>query len=261
MPPDPVYRTAEFAALAGVTVRALHHYDRLGLLRLKRTAAGYRLYTHRDLEVLEQIVALKFIGVPLRKISLVRRAGGAALAEVLRAQRQTLEEKRHGLTRAIDAIAAAETTLRAGRPANAPLFRAIIGAIEMQQDDREWTRQYRALLDAKIATLRAIPAETRLALKQQWLELVAEIWQNLGEDPAGPTAQALAGRWTALLREVSGAVDPEWKAFLAAPERKADAARFAATLGSEAAAAGGQYQPFVDAEVWAFVRRALAARG
>jgi MerR family transcriptional regulator, thiopeptide resistance regulator len=45
--------------LAGVSVRALHHYDRLGLLKPRRTEARYRLYCNRDLERLEQIVALR----------------------------------------------------------------------------------------------------------------------------------------------------------------------------------------------------------
>jgi DNA-binding transcriptional MerR regulator len=44
------YRVREFADLAGVTVRALHHYDRLGLLSpAHRSNAGYRLHTDRDL--------------------------------------------------------------------------------------------------------------------------------------------------------------------------------------------------------------------
>ena len=67
------YRTAAFAALAGVTPRALRHYDRLGLLKPRRTTAGYRIYTERDLETLEEIVALKFIGVPLKSIPAIRR--------------------------------------------------------------------------------------------------------------------------------------------------------------------------------------------
>ncbi|MCU1614537.1 MAG: transcriptional regulator, MerR family, partial [Frankiales bacterium] len=45
----------EVAALAGVTVRTLHHYDRIGLLApSERTAAGYRRYTPEDLDRLHQ---------------------------------------------------------------------------------------------------------------------------------------------------------------------------------------------------------------
>ena len=65
---NPVYRVSEFAEKAGVTVRTLHHYDRLGLLKPSgRTIAGYRLYGDRDFARLQQIVTLKFIGLPLRQ--------------------------------------------------------------------------------------------------------------------------------------------------------------------------------------------------
>ena len=47
----------EVSELAGVTVRTLHHYDEIGLLRPSgRSAAGYRLYGHADLERLQAIV-------------------------------------------------------------------------------------------------------------------------------------------------------------------------------------------------------------
>ena len=74
------YRTREFAELAGVTVRALHHYDRLGLLKPRRTPAGYRAYAARDLEALEQIVALKFIGIPLKDIPILGYFFGATVS-------------------------------------------------------------------------------------------------------------------------------------------------------------------------------------
>jgi DNA-binding transcriptional MerR regulator len=96
MPPAETrtYRTAAFAALAGVTPRALRHYDRLGLLKPRRSEAGYRLYSERDLEALEAIVALKFIGVPLKEIAAIRRRAKGPFAQVLRAQREALEAKR-----------------------------------------------------------------------------------------------------------------------------------------------------------------------
>lgn len=68
-----LYRASEFAALTGVTVRALHHYDRVGLLKpTGRSAAGYRLYGAGDFARLQQVLTLKFIGLPLRQIKEVR---------------------------------------------------------------------------------------------------------------------------------------------------------------------------------------------
>jgi len=63
------FKAIEFAKLAGVTVRTLHHYDRIGLLKPSGyTDAGYRLYRQEDLIRLQQIVTLKFIGFSLPQI-------------------------------------------------------------------------------------------------------------------------------------------------------------------------------------------------
>ncbi len=99
-----MYRINEFATLTGVTVKALHHYDRLGLLKPKRTRAGYRLYASGDRDRLEQITALKFIGLPLKQIKALLDSRSPRAAAALVAQRQILEEQRVRLGRAIQAI-------------------------------------------------------------------------------------------------------------------------------------------------------------
>jgi DNA-binding transcriptional MerR regulator len=71
-----MYRVKEFAAAAGVTIRALHHYDRLGLLKpLRRQRTGYRVYRDADFARLEQIVVLKFSDY--RCVTLARFSGRA----------------------------------------------------------------------------------------------------------------------------------------------------------------------------------------
>ena len=52
----------------GVTVRTLHHYDEVGLVRPHRTASGYRLYTEDDLERLRHVVVYRRLGFPLEEI-------------------------------------------------------------------------------------------------------------------------------------------------------------------------------------------------
>jgi hypothetical protein len=52
--------------VAGVTVKTLHHYDRVGLLQPPRTASRYRVYTAGDLARLQHILALRALGLPLR---------------------------------------------------------------------------------------------------------------------------------------------------------------------------------------------------
>jgi DNA-binding transcriptional MerR regulator len=99
-----VYRVREFAKLTGVTVKALHHYDRVGLLEPRRTRAGYRLYSAADRDRLEQITALKFVGLPLRQIKTLLDRRSASMVDALTRQRRALEERRKTLDRAIAAI-------------------------------------------------------------------------------------------------------------------------------------------------------------
>src|ERR1051325_255566 len=98
-----MYRVREFAQLAGVTVRALHHYDELGLLKpLRKPQTNYRIYRESDFARLEQIVVLKFLGIPLRDMApLLKQAKAANLRLVLQKQRRVLREKREQLDAAL----------------------------------------------------------------------------------------------------------------------------------------------------------------
>lgn len=62
------YTVGSLAKLAGVTVRALHHYEDEGLLHPERTASGYRCYGAADVERLQQILLLRSCGLSLGDI-------------------------------------------------------------------------------------------------------------------------------------------------------------------------------------------------
>lgn len=95
----------------GVTVRALHHWDEIGLARPSlRTAAGYRLYTAGDLERLHRIVVYREIGLGLDEIRAILDDSTADVPGALRAQRTQVAERigrlrrlSAGLDRMIDA--------------------------------------------------------------------------------------------------------------------------------------------------------------
>ena len=64
------WQVKEFAKLANLSVRTLHHYDEIGLLKPSiRSSSNYRLYSEADLQRVERIVALKFFGFNLKQIS------------------------------------------------------------------------------------------------------------------------------------------------------------------------------------------------
>ena len=104
------YTVGQLAAVAHVTVRALHHYDEIGLLRPSaRTEAGYRRYDEGDLERLQQILFYRELGFPLDQIAAL--LDGDAAPEVhLRTQRQLLTER---ITRLQAMVSAIDRTMEA----------------------------------------------------------------------------------------------------------------------------------------------------
>jgi MerR family transcriptional regulator, thiopeptide resistance regulator len=195
-----LYRAREFSQLAGITTKALRHYERLGLLQPGRTAAGYRQYTGRHLERLEQILALKFLGLPLKEIRGALERTPRALPEALHMQRRALQEKQARLRGAIRAIEAAERALETGELSGTAALQKIIEVIKVQDaieamkryygTDEEWEKRKRYYEEGP---------------GPEWCALYRDAAALLGEDPANEKVQALADRWLALtVRAASG---------------------------------------------------------
>lgn len=245
-----VYRVQEFGELAGVTVRALHHYDRLGLLKPRRTEAGYRLYCLRDLERLEQIVALKFLGLPLKQIRKLFNREALALPEALSMQLRVLEEKRRLLDSAINAIHEAENATRRGERPDSAVLKKIIEVIEMQ-DNMDWSKKYYTEeAGAKIEERKQLwSPELQERVSREWSELFREVEAALGEDPAGAKAQTLAARWKKLVEGFTGG-DPQITAGLSKMHQD---------RSNWPASAQQRMEPFSNKKVWEFIQKAFAA--
>jgi DNA-binding transcriptional MerR regulator len=190
------YRVHQFARLAGVTVKALRHYDRLGLLKPARSEAGYRLYQLGDLARLQQIVALKSIGLPLKDIRTLLDRDPLPLTATFRQQREVLEEKRRMLDRAIQALTEAEVAVATGTSSTTAILQEVIRVMEMQDVDvmrkyysdeawAQWKHHYENW-----------PPE-------EWRALYHDIIASIDSDPKGPIAQALTDRWLTIVQGAS----------------------------------------------------------
>lgn len=198
-------QASDFAQRTGVTVRTLHHYDRLDLLKPSGyTQAGFRLYGERDFIRLQQIVTLKFIGFSLKEIKTILDRKPLDLSTTLRLQREMLAEKRRHLDCAIEAIAQAESVVASNGEPDWEAFRRIIEVIEMQQNT-EWMKKY--YTEEQLAELgKRWSPELQERVSQEWATLIKEVdaASAAGVDSASAEAQGLAARWSALINEFTG---------------------------------------------------------
>jgi DNA-binding transcriptional MerR regulator len=105
----------ELSRISGVTVRTLHHYDEIGLLRPSgRTASGYRLYDDDDVLRLQEILVLRELAIPLDEIA-DALADSANRAALLRRHREALVAKRGKLDAMLAAVDQALDALEKGK--------------------------------------------------------------------------------------------------------------------------------------------------
>lgn len=202
------YQPAEFARRTGVTVRALHFYDRLGLLKPRgRTAKGHRFYADDDFARLQQIVTFKYIGFPLKEIKRLLDKRGSNLAVSLRAQRRTLEAKQEQLGRALKALLTAEELLRAQKSPGEATFRTIIETIQMQTN-KDWSTQYYNEEAQKAINERKglWNPELQKQIEADYAALFKDIEAAAarGTDPRSDEARALLARQNELVGQFTG---------------------------------------------------------
>ncbi|GAC1498142.1 MAG: MerR family transcriptional regulator [Vulcanimicrobiaceae bacterium] len=194
-----VLQAKEFAERAGVTVRTLHHYDKLGLLVPHgRTASGYRLYLDADLVRLQQITALRFVGFSLKAIKELLDQRDLSLRDALQLQRDILLQRRAHLDRALQAVEAARSQVQRGTADE--VWRALRNIIEAMnvENDWDWVKAHYSPAQLERLAARDDPSKHQ-EWQDQWATLIAEVEAAKDDDPASQRAQALAQRWQALV--------------------------------------------------------------
>ena len=95
----------EVAKLTGVTVRTLHYYDEIGLLKPSQiTEAGYRLYDENTLAVIQQILFFKELHFPLKEINAIISNPTFDKAEALKNHKELLIKKRERIDKLITLV-------------------------------------------------------------------------------------------------------------------------------------------------------------
>lgn len=98
-------QTKELAELTGVSVRTLHHYDKIGLLvPQKDNSNGYRIYSELDINKLQQILFFKALDFPLIKIKQILDDPSFDRSVAFALQRRLLEDKKQHIRTMIETL-------------------------------------------------------------------------------------------------------------------------------------------------------------
>ncbi len=197
-----LYRFGEVASLTRVSIRTLHHFDLIGLLSPSaHSPGGYRLYAEPDLLRLQQILTLRYLGFPLKRIGELLDRPDFDLVASLRVQRRVLQERIAELER----ISAAVGDLVSRRIETGEWsWHLVISASEavsagLTRREETMMAHYTPEQMAQFAEVaKAAPAGEVEAIQEAWGALLPEIRASYHLDPASPEAQELGERAAAL---------------------------------------------------------------
>lgn len=195
-------KVGALAQRTGLSVRTLHHYDEIGLLRPSmRTQAGHRLYALADVARLQQIQSLRATGMSLTEVHRLLDGPGFSPQRViqlhlerLRAQialQNRLAGRLEGLARQLDSAA----------PVSVEELCRIIEDMHMM--DKYFTPEQQAELATRAGTV----GEARMQqVGAEWAEIIPAVRRHMeqGTAPDNADLQALALRWRALVNEFTG---------------------------------------------------------
>lgn len=193
-------KIGELARRAGLTVRALHHYDSIGLLcPSARSDAGYRLYNRDDVARLHQIQALRRFGVALADIGSFLADPGSRLPAIVDQQIDALSCQIVQASALRDQLAHLKRQLAEGEE---PELAAWLTTLElMNMYDKYFTKEQLARLPYFNGDQHSIA---------QWQDMVARMQalKDSGAPADSPAAQALSHEWMIMLeRDTGGDID------------------------------------------------------
>ena len=196
------WKVGELARRTGLTVRTLHHYDQVGLLQpSRRTPAGHRLYGEEEVARLQQIQSLRRLGFGLEEIRELLDRPEYSPARIVELHLERVREQIRLQQRLCERLEGIAARLRAAETVSADDLIRTIEAMSMFE--KYYTPGQ--LEELRVRGEQMGPERMR-EVEAEWPKLMDEVRAEMerGTDPGDERVQALARRWSGLVREFTG---------------------------------------------------------
>lgn len=200
------YSVKKLSRLAGVSVRTLHLYDRMGLLKPSvRTEARYRLYGEKELLRLQQILFYRELDFPLKDILAILEDPAFDLEQALEGHRKALLAKKERIDTLVGTIDKTLVTLKNKSMLQVEDLYEGIPNEKMEAYRAEamarWGKE--TVLSAE-ATLRGFSREAMKALQTELANINTRLTVLMGTDPKSAPVQACVARRFEIILQLSG---------------------------------------------------------
>lgn len=203
----------ELSELTDVSVQALHHYDRIDVLKPSiRRPNGYRVYSQDDLLKLQQIIALKFFGFELKQIKTLL-SGKVDPMTHFKMQTHFLDDKVKVMAEASKTLKTVLATHAEGQPLSWESILNLIRSYNMTQElEKTWAKEaltpeeFKDYVDfeSDLETEFLRNPQKRDAFLAERTQLIQLAMSNLKTDPESDVAFDIAHRWMKMVNRLYG---------------------------------------------------------
>jgi len=199
-----VYTVSQLAKMAGVSVRTLHHYDHIGLLKpASRTSAGYRRYGEQELLRLQQILFFRELDFPLGEIRDILDDPAFDQVEALKNHRRLLQRRAERLARLLKTVD--KTIQRLTEDDVGMTDEELYEGFTKEQIER-YKREARERFDPALVqeSERRVSKMSKAqwnALKQEGDDVTRQIAELADRSPGDPEVQGLIARHHAMIEQ------------------------------------------------------------
>lgn len=200
------WKIGDLAKQTGLSIRTLHYYDEIGLLKpSQHTEVGHRLYTREDIIRLQQIVSLRQLSFSLEEIKDCLQNPNFDPIAVMRSHITKLHQQieiQQQLARLLEGIS---TRLQASEDISVSDLIHAIEVSKMAEDlfSKYYNSEQRQYLEQRQELL---GDEVMQQAQQDWQDLFTRVQEemNKGTDPSDEKVLALAQRWCELIEGFTG---------------------------------------------------------
>lgn len=202
----PAYSVKKLADLTGVSVRTLHLYDQIGLLKPSvRTEAGYRLYGETELLRMQQILFYKELDFSLQEIGVILNDPDFDLVQALESHREALKSRKNRLTKLLATIDNTITKIKNSMELTLEELYDGFPKGKAKEWRDEVTHKYGADAIARSERyLGKLGKEGFARLKEDNLKITNQLLQLVEEDPTSDAVQELIARHYEVIRKFWG---------------------------------------------------------
>jgi DNA-binding transcriptional MerR regulator len=195
------YTVRRLARLAGVSVRMLHYYDEIGLLKPTRVGAnGYRYYGEPAVLRLQQILFYRELGFGLDDIAAALDAPDFDVLSALEAHRGALLQRLGRLKQLVATVDGTIAHLKGERVVDAQELFAGFSEAQQAEYEKEAEARWGETVRQSSRRWKAYSAERRKEILAEAGAIYQDFVARLDEPPGGPGVQAVVARWHANMR-------------------------------------------------------------